>query len=156
MNEENDIDTEIHPLEVKEKQEEHRRPFNPMSTYFEFAAGILAVYVLYYILGIEFLVLSTLAVLIYIFRETYFILEYYSYGFARKASIFNAFHATAWFIVLAINGFSIIQTGVPALFPEIESLTLTSPLFVLMAAFGCKNIERMYKPPDEMILAKKR
>jgi len=74
LNEENEIDTEIHPLEEQVTKEDPRRPFNPMTTYFEFAAGIFAVYVLYAFLGIQFLVLGTLAVLVYIFRETYFIL----------------------------------------------------------------------------------
>ncbi|MFW9921586.1 MAG: hypothetical protein ACFFED_18440 [Candidatus Thorarchaeota archaeon] len=156
MSDENEIEVKPPVIEDDTEKENPRRPFNPMTTYFEFAAGIFAIYVLYYLLGIEFLVIGTLAVLVFIFRETYYILEFYSYGFARKASIFNALHATAWFIVLAINGFSIMQTGIPAIFPDLESLTLTAPLFVLMAAFGCKNIERMYKPSDEMILAKKR
>ncbi len=136
------------------KDDDPRRPFNPMRTYTEFAGGILAVYVLYFVMGIEFLLIGTLVVLGYVFRQTRFILDYYSYGFARKAAILNAFHATAWFVFLAINVFTIMQTGIPIILPEFESLTLSAPLFVLMAAFGCKNIERMYKPSDEMILAR--
>jgi hypothetical protein len=115
---------------------------------------IFAAYALYYLLGLEFLVIVTLAVLIYIFRETYFILDYYSYGFARKAAVFNALHAAAWFVVFVINAYYVLQTGAPIIWPEFENLTQTSPLFVLMAAFGSRNIIRMYKPSDEMIQEK--
>ncbi|MDF1540090.1 MAG: hypothetical protein P1Q69_14440 [Candidatus Thorarchaeota archaeon] len=136
--------------------DDHRRDFNPMKTYFELVILIFGVYALYYILGLEVLIMITLAVLIYIFRETYYILDYYSYGFARKAAVFNALHASAWFIVFAINAYSVLQFGYPLIWPEFESLTQTSPLFVLTSAFGSRNIIRMYKPSDEMILDRKK
>ncbi len=150
-------DSDIGPPEQepeKKKHMDYTRPFNPMRTYVELAMLIFVAYGLYYILGLEFLMIVTLAVLIYIFRETYFILDYYSYGFARKAAVFNAVHAAAWFVVFTINAYYVLQTGSPVIWPEFESLTLTSPLFVLMAAFGSRNIIRMYKPSDEMIQEK--
>ncbi len=136
--------------------DDHRRDFNPMKTYFELALLIFGAYSLYYVLGLEALLFITLAVLIYIFRETYYVLDYYSYGFARKAAVFNAVHATAWFIVFAINAYGVLQLGYPLIWPEFASLTQTSPLFVLTAAFGSRNIIRMYKPSDEMILERKK
>ncbi|MFW9851261.1 MAG: hypothetical protein ACFFF4_19200 [Candidatus Thorarchaeota archaeon] len=135
----------------KKTHMDHTRPFNPMRTYFELAILIFVAYSIYYVLGLELLVVVTLAVLIYIFRETYYILDYYSYGFARKAAVFNALHAAAWFVVFAINAFYVLQTGRPLIWPEFESLTQTSPLFVLMALFGSRNIVRMYKPSDQKI-----
>jgi hypothetical protein len=142
------------PEPEKKKHMDYTRPFNPMRTYFELAILIFAAYGLYYILGLESLVVMTLAVLIYIFRETYFILDFYDYSFARKAAVFNAVHAAAWFVVFVINAYYVLQTGVPIIWPEFTNLTQTSPLFVLMAAFGSRNIVRMYKPSDEMIQEK--
>ncbi|MCK5152271.1 MAG: hypothetical protein KAQ65_10530 [Candidatus Thorarchaeota archaeon] len=150
-----DSDSDTGPPEPEKKTHmDYKRPFNPMRTYFELAVLIFAAYGLYYVLGLEFLVIVTLAVLIYIFRETYFILDYYSYGFARKAAVFNAVHAAAWFVVFAINAYYVLQTGSPIIWPEFANLTQTSPLFVLMSAFGSRNIIRMYKPSDEMIQEK--
>ncbi|MFW9908144.1 MAG: hypothetical protein ACFFEF_06180 [Candidatus Thorarchaeota archaeon] len=150
-------DTHSRPPEPQKQEaaDDHRRPFNPMRTYVEFAVGIFITYAAYYLLGIEFLLITTLAFLVLIFRDTRFILDYYSYGFARKASVFNAIHATAWFAVLAINVFYIIQFGVPLILPELDSLTTTAPLFVLMAAFGSKNIIKMYSPSDDLVRKRK-
>jgi len=135
--------------------DDHRRPFNPMRTYFELALVIFGAYALYYILGLEVLIVITLAVLIYIIRETFYVLDYYSYGFARKAAIFNAVHAVAWFVVFVINAYTLMQFGSPLIWPEFVNLTQTSPLFVFTAAFGSRNIVRMYKPSDEKIREKK-
>ncbi len=139
--------------DAHEEKEDFRRPFNPMRTYFELAIGIFAVYALYYFIGLESLVITNLAILIYIIRQSRFILQYYSYGFARKASILNVLYGCGFYVILAINVFTIANTGVPLILPDWDTLTLTAPLFVLMAAFGNRNIERMYKPSDEMIRA---
>ena len=81
------------PEPEEKKHSDYTRPFNPMRTWVELGFLIFVAYAIYYVLGLEFLVIVTLGVLIYIFRETYFILDYYDYGFARKAAVFNAFHA---------------------------------------------------------------
>jgi hypothetical protein len=125
-----------------------------MRTWVELGALIFVAYGAYYLLGLELLVIVTLGVLIYIFRDTYYILDYYSYGFARKAAVFNALHAAAWFVVFTINAYFILQVGSPIIWPEFTNLTQTSPLFVLAAAFGSRNITKMYKPSEEMIQEK--
>jgi hypothetical protein len=137
----------------QDDKESYRRPFNPMRTYFELAVGIFGVYALYYLLGVESLVISNLAILIFVIRQARFVLQYYSYGFARKASVFNVLYGLGFFVILTINVFTIADTGVPLILPDWDTLTLTCPLFILMAAFGNKNIERMYKPSDEMLRA---
>jgi hypothetical protein len=144
--------TEPKKEESKEAPVAYRRNFNPMKTYFEMAIGIFGAYILLYALGMEFLIMFMLFVLVYIFRETKFILDNYDYGFARKAAVFNAFHSTAWFVVLAINGYTILQFGAPLILPEIDVLTTLSPLFILMAIFGLRNISSMYAPTKKSII----
>ncbi len=153
MTENPDPETGASSGDAHDEKEDFRRPFNPMRTYSELAVGIFGVYALYFFLGLESLIISNLAILIYVIRATRFVLQYYSYGFARKASVFNALYGSGFFVVLAINVFTIASTGVPLILPEWDTLTLTAPLFILMAGFGYRNIERMYKPSDEMIRA---
>jgi hypothetical protein len=79
-------------------------------------------------------------------RSTWEILSSYSYGFVRKAAYFNAGQSLVYLIVLAINGFTITQSGVPLILPEIEGLTLICPLLIVAALFGTTNILQMYVP----------
>ncbi len=135
--------------EQEEPEKEYGRPFNPMKTYIQIAIAIFISYSVLYILGYEFLLMIMLFFLVSILRDTIFVLQTYDHGFARKAAIFNAFHSTAWFLVLAINGYFIILGQTPLILPSIPNLTELAPLFVLMAAFGSKNLMDMYAPKEK-------
>ncbi|MGY5853219.1 MAG: hypothetical protein RTU92_06600 [Candidatus Thorarchaeota archaeon] len=122
-----------------------RRPFNPMVSYVEMVALIGAGYGLLMVFSYAGLVAVMLFALILLYRETLYILKHMIYGFARKAAYFNAGHSTAYFIILLVNSYTIMQFGTPLILPEIEQLTFLSPLFVVMGVFGTANIRRMYE-----------
>ena len=131
--------------------EDVRRPFNPMKTYIEMAIGIFVTYAILFLVGIVLVIMFMLFLVVFIYRETIYVRNNYTYGFARKVAYFNAFQSTAWFLLLAINGYFILQTGSPIFLPEIPTLTELSPLFVLMAVFGSRNLIQMYAPSRKTI-----
>ena len=152
---EEDVKDEEAPQSEEEEPKVVRVDFNPMISYIEMAFGIFIVYSIYYILGIDMFMIASLAIVIFIFRETYYVYTTYPSGFVRKGAVFNAFHSTAWFVVLAINVSSILQFGAPLILPEIANLTELCALFILMAFFGMRNIVRMYVPVSEAKKAQK-
>ncbi len=123
-----------------------RRNFNPMAVYFRVAIMILISYFLFYGFGYSLLIMFMLLIEVNILRDTREILSSYSYGFARKAAYFNAGQSVVYLIILAVNGFTITQSGVPLFLPEIEGLTLLCPLLIAAALFGTTNIRKMYVP----------
>jgi hypothetical protein len=143
-------DSSLEEIETKPK-DDVRRPFNPMKTYIEMAMGIFVTYAILFLVGIELVIMLMLFLVVFIYRETLYVRNNYTYGFVRKVAYFNAFHSTAWFLLLAINGYFILQTGGPIFLPEIPNLTELSPLFVLMAVFGSRNLIQMYKPSKKPI-----
>ena len=123
-----------------------RRNFNPMAVYFRVAIMILISYFLFYGFGYSLLIMFMLLIEVNILRDTREILSSYSYGFARKAAYFNAGQSVVYLIILAVNGFTITQSGVPLFLPEIEGLTLLCPLLIAAALFCTTNIRKMYVP----------
>jgi hypothetical protein len=132
-------------------KESDRRHFNPMKTYIEMAMGIFVTYTILFLVGIELVIMFMLFLVVFIYRETLYVRNNYTYGFVRKVAYFNALHSTVWFLFLAINGYFILQTGSPIFFPQIPNLTELSPLFVLMAVFGSRNLVQMYAPSKKPI-----
>ena len=130
----------------KKSQKSVRRDFNPMPFYFRTAIIILFCYFVFYAFGYQLLIMFMLLIEVNLLRRTWEILSSYSYGFARKAAYFNAGQSIVYFIILAINGFAIAQSGVPLILPEIEGLTLICPLLIAAALFGTTNILQMYVP----------
>jgi hypothetical protein len=128
------------------KKEVVRKTFNPMITYVYAAAAIFISYSIFYMLGYPALIASMLVLIVYLFRETQYIMKRYSISFIRKAAYINVGHAFIYFVILAINGFWIEQNGVLLLLPEIPFLTQWAPLFVCLGVFGIMNIKRMYAP----------
>ncbi len=123
-----------------------RRNFNPMAVYFRVAIMILISYFLFYVFGYALLIMFMLLIEVNILRDTREILSSYSYGFARKAAYFNAGQSVVYLIILAVNGFTITQSGVPLILPGIEGLTLLCPLLIAAALYGNTNIRKMYVP----------
>ena len=145
-----DIESTSNELEPTEDSEKNKKPgrrnFNPMAVYFRIAIMILISYFLFYVFGYTLLIMFMVLIEVNILRDTKEILSSYSYGFARKAAYFNAGQSLVYLIVLAINGFTINQSGVPLILPEIEGLTLLCPLLIAAALFGTTNIRKMYVP----------
>jgi hypothetical protein len=123
-----------------------RTPFNPMVTYIYAAAAIFISYSIFYTLGYPALIVSMLALMVFLFRETQYIMRRYSISFIRKAAYINVGHAFIYFVLLVVNGYWIMQNGVLLLLPEIPFLTQWAPLFVCLGLFGITNIKRMYAP----------
>jgi hypothetical protein len=117
-----------------------------MPFYFRTAIIILFCYFVFYAFGYQLLIMFMLLIEVNLLRRTWEILSSYSYGFARKAAYFNAGQSIVYFIILAINGFAITQSGVPLILPEIGGLTLICPLLIAAALFGTTNILQMYVP----------
>lgn len=117
-----------------------------MNTYFYVAAGIIGSYVLFYAFGYTVLTVATLFFLMVVFQETYYVHRHMSYKFARGAAYFNALHGLSYFIILALNGYWIVNFGGPLILPDFEGLTLMAPLIVFMSVFGSRNIRLMYIP----------
>jgi len=130
----------------KKSQKPMRRDFNPMTYYFRTVIIILISYFLFYAFGYPFLITFMLLLEVNLLRDTREILSSYSYGFVRKAAYFNAGLSLVCLIILAINGFTITQSGVPLILPEIEGLTLICPLLIAAALYGITNIQNMYVP----------
>ena len=130
----------------RKNQKPMRRNFNPMVFYFRAAIVILISYFVFYAFGYPLLILFMLFMEISLLRGAWYILSSYSYGFVRKAAYFNAGQSIVYLIVLAINGFSITQSGVPLILPEIGGLTLLCPLLIVAALYGITNIQNMYVP----------
>ena len=130
----------------RKSQKSVRRDFNPMPFYFRTAIIILICYFVFYAFGYQLLIMFMLLIEVNLLRRTWEILSSYSYGFARKAAYFNAGQSIVYFIILAINGFAITQSGVPLILPEIGGLTLICPLLIAAALFGTTNILQMYVP----------
>ena len=147
MSENGESVPEEEPQETTKQPTEEvvRTPFNPMSG----CVGLIVLIVLGYGLSVFFgypaLVSVMLFGLVLLYRETLFILKHYSYGFARKGAYFNAGLSSLFFIILFINSYSIIQTGLPLILPEIDQFTLACPLFIVLGLHGTTNIRRMYK-----------
>ena len=148
------VEEDANDEEALQSEEEEpkvvRVPFNPMISYIEMAFGIFVVYSIYSLLGLQLFMIASLSIVIFIFRETYFVYTTYPSGFVRNGAVFNSFHSAAWFVVLAINVSTILQFGAPLILPEIANLTELSALFILMAFFGMRNIIRMYVPRSEV------
>jgi hypothetical protein len=142
MTEEPDSESE----EVSKPAGPARKPFNPMVTYIYFAAAIFSGYFVLYLTGYLGLTVFGLFFMIYILQETRDVLRSYSYSFIRKASYVNVGHALFYFVILAINGYSLLQGGGFLILPQFEFLTDWSPIFILLSAFGITNIKRMYVP----------
>ena len=123
-----------------------RRNFNPMAVYFRITIMILISYFLFYVFGYALLIMFMLLIEVNILRDTREILSSHSYGFVRKGAYFNAGQSVVYILVLAVNGFTITQSGVPLILPEIEGLTLLCPLLIAAALFGTTNIRKMYVP----------
>jgi len=130
----------------EKSQKPMRRNFNPMPFYFRTVIVILISYFVFYAFGYQLLIMFMLLIEVNLLRGTWEILSSYSYGFVRKAAYFNAGQSLVYLIVLAINSFAIIQSGVPLILPEIEGLTLICPLLITAALFGTTNILQMYVP----------
>ncbi len=145
-----DIESTSNELESTEDSEKSKKPvrrnFNPMAVYFRTAIMILISYFLFYIFGYALLIMFMLLIEVNILRDTREILSSYSYGFARKGAYFNAGQSVVYLIVLAVNGFTITQSGVPLILPGFEGLTLLCPLLIAAALFGNTNIRKMYVP----------
>lgn len=146
MEEGNQQDQKTETGVQEDEQKEKRRPFNPMRTYFYVASGIIGSYLLFYAFGYTVLTIVTLFFLMVVFQETHYVHKHLSYRFARGAAYFNALHGLAYFIILAVNGYWIVQNGMPLILPEIQGLTLMAPLVVFMSVFGSRNIRLMYVP----------
>jgi hypothetical protein len=123
-----------------------KRDFNPMPFYFRTVMVILISYFVFYAFGYSLLIMFMLLIEVNLLRSTWEILSSYSYGFVRKAAYFNAGQSLVYVIILAVNGFTITQSGVPLILPEIEGLTLICPLLIMAALFGTTNILQMYVP----------
>ncbi len=145
-----DIESTSDEVESTEDSEKSGKPvqrnFNPMAVYFRIAIMILISYFLFYTFGYALLIMFMLLIEVNILRDTSEILSCYSYGFARNGAYFNAGQSVVCLIVLAVNGFSITQSGVPFILPEIEGLTLLCPLLIAAALYGNTNIRKMYVP----------
>jgi hypothetical protein len=125
-----------------------RRDFNPMITWVYMCAALGLIYGAGAIGGSPFLIITTLFFVVWIVREAVFILKGLKGGLPRKATYFNVFHAMSWFVVLVVNLFTIEQLGFQLILPQIENLTLLSPLFVCTGVFGITNIRLMYLPNE--------
>jgi len=123
-----------------------RRNFNPMKSYFLTAIVVLISYFLFYAFGYLLLIMFMLLLEVNLLRDTRQILSSYSYGFVRKAAYLNTGLSLVCLIILAINGFTITQSGVPLILPEIEGLTFICPLLIAAALYGITNIQNMYVP----------
>ncbi|NHJ13380.1 MAG: hypothetical protein EAX95_06865 [Candidatus Thorarchaeota archaeon] len=137
---------EHNPKPPEPKNEPKRKPFNPMVTYIYVAAAIFITYSIFYTFGYPALIVSMLILIVYLFRETQFIRRRYSVSFIRKAAYINMGHAFIYFVLLAINGFWVLQYGEIVLLREIPFLTQWAPLFVCLGVFGITNIKQMYMP----------
>lgn len=138
---------EAESAEDSEKsQKPMRRNFNPMVFYFRAAIVILISYFVFYAFGYPLLIMFMLLIEVNLLRGTWYILSSYSYRFVRKAAYFNAGQSFVYLIVLTINGFTITQSGVPLILPEIEGLTLICPLLIAAALFGTTNIQSKHVP----------
>jgi hypothetical protein len=139
-------DVSVNEETASTKNEPIRKPFNPMVTYVYAAAAIFISYSIFYMLGYPALIASMLVLIVYLFRETQYIMRRYSISFIRKAAYINVGHAFIYFVLLAINGFWIEQNGAFLILPEIPFLTQWAPLFICLGVFGIMNIKRMYAP----------
>ncbi len=117
--------------------------FNPMSNYFAIVAGIVISYILFFVFGYPALIIAVLFFVVQVVRETVEILDKKAGGFLRKAAYFNAGLTLVCFGILAINGYVIFRGSTPPILPEIANLTLLSPLLILTALYGSKNIKGM-------------
>jgi hypothetical protein len=134
------------PEEVSKPEGPARKPFNPMVTYIYFAAAIFSGYLVLYMTGYLGLTIFGLFFMIYLLQETRDVLRSYSYSFIRKASYVNVAHASFYFVILVINGYSLFQGVGLLIFPQFDFLTDWSPVFILLSTFGITNIKRMYVP----------
>ena len=122
-----------------------RKPFNPMLSYIEMVILIGVGYGLTGLFGFSAMIAVMLFGLVLLYRETLFVLNHYTYGFARKAAYFNAGHSSIYFVILFVNSYAITQSGIPLILPQIPGLTLICPLFIVMGLYGSANIRRMYQ-----------
>ncbi len=129
-----------------EKSASAKRPFNPIASYFYIIGLTMAAYAMFYMFGYLLLIIIMLYFQVSIFKEVSYILASFDHGFPRKAAYFNAGHSALFFGILTLNGYTILQYGLPLILPEIGGLTLACPLFVMMALLGCRNIRSMYAP----------
>ncbi|NWF95534.1 MAG: hypothetical protein HXY34_05290 [Candidatus Thorarchaeota archaeon] len=123
-----------------------RLPFNPMFNYVYLAIAIVITYGSYSLAGLEALLIAATFFMVLLLRETAQVLNTIEYGFARKASYYNAGVGLSCFVVLVLNSYWIIQFGLPLVLPQFDGLTLICPVFILMSLFGCRNIRMMYAP----------
>ncbi|RDE11581.1 MAG: hypothetical protein C4K49_11620 [Candidatus Thorarchaeota archaeon] len=131
---------------AEERSAPAKRQFNPIGSYFYIIGLTIAAYAMFYAFGYLILIVVMLYFQVSIFREVSFILASFNYGFPRTAAYFNAGHSAIFFGILTLNGYTIVQYGVPLILPEIGGLTLVCPLFIMMALLGCRNIRSMYVP----------
>ncbi len=134
------------PEEDSKPEGPARKPFNPMVTYIYFAAALFSGYLILYMTGYIGLTVFGLFFMIYLLQETRDVLQSYSYSFIRKASYVNVAHASFYFVILVINGYSLFQGRGLLIFPQFNFLTDWSPVFILLSTFGIANIKRMYVP----------
>ena len=143
-----DDDKAVEEIENKSEKESSsvvRKPFNPMISYVEMVVLIGVGYGLTGFFGFSAMLAVMLFGLVLLYRETLFVLNHYTYGFARKAAYFNAGHSSIYFVILFVNSYTITQSGVPLILPQIPGLTLICPLFIVMGLYGSANIRRMYQ-----------
>ena len=122
-----------------------RKPFNPMISYVEMVVLIGVGYGLTGFFGFSAMLAVMLFGLVLLYKETLYVLNHYTYGFARKAAYFNAGHSSIYFVILFVNSYTITQSGIPLILPQIPGLTLICPLFIVMGLYGSANIRRMYQ-----------
>ena len=135
--------TETNP--EKESSSVVRKPFNPMISYVEMVVLIGVGYGLTGFFGFSAMIAVMLFGLVLLYKETLYVLNHYTYGFARKAAYFNAGHSSIYFVILFVNSYTITQSGIPLILPQIPGLTLICPLFIVMGLYGSANIRRMYQ-----------
>ncbi len=126
-----------------------RRPFNPMATYVQMVVLIIVGYGLLSIFGYPVLIMAMLVVIIMLVRETLYVLAHLPFRFVTAAAYANMAYSAVGFVTLVVNAFAITQTGQPAILPEVPSLTLICPLFIMAALLGTVNLRKMFEPVSQ-------
>jgi hypothetical protein len=125
------------------------RYFNPMNNYFTLIAGIVVSYVLFFIFGYPVLIITMLFFVVQIVKETVDLLGRISRGFLRKAAYLNVSLTLFYFGILAINGLAIFRGSPPPILPQIGNLTFLTPLLMMTAMYGLRNIRGMVEARED-------
>jgi hypothetical protein len=119
--------------------------FNPMGNYFTLVVGIVVSYVLFFIFGYPVLIITMLFFVVQIMKETMDLLERIPGGFLRKAAYLNVGLTLLYFGILAINGLAIFRGSPPPILPQIANLTFLTPILMMTAMYGLRNIKGMFE-----------